>query len=318
MLLTLKEATALISQKKLLHISASQELLQKLPQGNWIGGSSEFRAKESGVEDTEEKLCVFELGFDTYNIKTYTKENVAYFTADTYENGFSIVIIPAETEILQVYAKNCMNYKDLFLKNVVGWIAGSNTKEAPIVVNGQTGDVFTNEAIILNVSLPAEKMATVNVVNIFTADEKSPRIEFTSEDFLAKTFLVDGKEAVIVDYAKENGIDLQLPLVAEYYGAEVNVSVVNISEDKVITWGAPLFPGITYRFAKPLGEYSEVFRSKIQSIEYKNCVFSCNCISNMFHGDLLKYDLGGFYGPYVYGEIAYQLVNQTLVYLQIA
>ena len=317
MLLTLQATSELIAQNKLLHISASQELLKKLPQGNWIGGSSEFRAMQSEVEDTKEKLCVFELDFGSYNIKNYNQENVADFTADTYDNGFSIVIIPAETDILQEYAKKCMNFKDLFLKNVVGWIAGSNTSEPPIAVNGQTGEVFANEAVILNVSLPAEKLAIVNVVNIFSANENSPQIEFTDEGFSAKTFLVDGKEAVIVDYAKENNIDLQLPLVAAYYGAEVNASVVNIDDNKVITFGAPLFPGIIYRFAKPQGEYSEVFRNRIQSIKNKECLFSCNCISNMMHGDLLKYDLGGFYGPYVYGEIAYQLVNQTLVYLQI-
>ena len=317
MLKSWNDTVALINSGKLLHIAGAQALLRKLPKGNWIGGSSEYWAKNSNQPVSGEQLLVFELDFDTFCIKTYTENTIETFTDDTYSNGFSIVIIPAETKVLHAYAKNSPNYKDIFIKNVVGWIAGTKTEDPPVVVNGQTGEVLTNEAVILSVSLPEEKMATVKVVNIFTADENSPIIEFTEESFFTKTFLVNKKEEVIVDYAKEHNINLQLPFVAEYSGSEVNTSIVNIADDKVITFGAPLFKGITYRFAKPMGEYSKVFVERISNIEDKDCLFSCNCISNMLHGDLQKYDLGGFYGPYVYGEIAYQLVNQTLVYLQI-
>ena len=317
MLKTFDETAAMIRDNKLLHISASQELLSKLPAGNWTGGSSVYFATDSKKADTAEKLWVFELDYDHFEIQTYDENSITNLTDDTYQNGFTIIVMPAETKILQEYAQNSFNYKDIFLKNVVGWIAGTNNADKPVVVNGKNAQVLTDKAVALHVELPEDRVAIVNVVNIFTADEKSPIIEFDTEEFFTKDFIVDGKKECIVDYAAKHNINLKLPFVAEYSGSEINSTIVNIGDDKVITFGAPLFKGIKYRFAKPLDDYAGAFVSKITGIENKECVFTCNCISNMLYGDLQKYDLGGFYGPYVYGEIAYQLVNQTLVYLQI-
>ena len=317
MLKTLDETIALINKKKLLHISATQDLLRKLPKGNWIGGSAECFATDLKTDNAKDKLWVFEMDFETYNIKTYTTNTISMFTSDTYPNGFSIIIMPGKTKLVQSFAKNAPHYKDIFLKSVVGWVAGSENDEAPFVVNGQTGELLTNEAVILNVALPDDKIAVVNVVNIFTANESSPVIEFETEAFQAKNCLIDGADEILTDYAESHHINLQFPLIGEYYGSEVNTTMTDISDDKVVDVAAPLFKGIKYRFSKPLDNYADAFVNKINNIKDKDCIFSCNCISNKFFGKLDEYDLGGFYGPYVYGEIAYQLMNQTLVYLQI-
>ena len=86
---SLHDTIELINQKKLLHICASQDLLCQLPKGNWIGGSSEFWAMKTDELNAEDKLCVFELDFDTYAIKSYTEKTISNFTMDTYANGFS-------------------------------------------------------------------------------------------------------------------------------------------------------------------------------------------------------------------------------------
>jgi hypothetical protein len=80
---------------------------------------------------------------------------------------------------------------------------------------------------------------------------------------------------------------------------------------------APVFSGITYRFAQPIADYAAEFNRQIAAIEDKSSVFACNCILNYLYGGLEGKDLGGFYGPITFGEIAWQLLNQTLVYLQI-
>ena len=317
MLKTIEETVAMIHDNKLLHICAPQNLLAKLPTGNWIGGSSAYYATESEKADDFEKLCVFELEFDTFRILTYDERSIMNFTEDTYSNGFSIIIMPAETKILQEYAQNSSNYKNIFLTNVVGWVSGTDNTDKPIAVDGISANLLTDKAVALHVSLPEDKIAVVNVVNIFTADESSPIIEFDTEGFFAKEFIINGKKENIVDYAAAHNINLHLPFVGEYSGSEINSCILQISDDKVITLAAPLFKGIKYRFAKPLDNYADAFVGKINSIPNKDCVFSCNCICNMQHGDLQNHDLGGFYGPYVYGEIAYQLISQTLVYLQI-
>jgi hypothetical protein len=44
---------------------------------------------------------------------------------------------------------------------------------------------------------------------------------------------------------------------------------------------------------------------------------SCNCVLNYVHSSLEGRSPGGIVGPITFGEIAYQLLNQTMVYLTI-
>jgi len=47
-------------------------------------------------------------------------------------------------------------------------------------------------------------------------------------------------------------------------------------------------------------------------------VFSCNCILNYLYADLAGDKALSITGPATFGEIAYVLLNQTLVYLELA
>ena len=44
-------------------------------------------------------------------------------------------------------------------------------------------------------------------------------------------------------------------------------------------------------------------------------VFACNCILNYLYGKLEGKKTGHLTGPFTFGEIAHQLLNQTLVRL---
>ena len=46
--MTFDEASGLISSGKLLHIAGTEALLRKLPEGSWIGGSTEYFMAEDG------------------------------------------------------------------------------------------------------------------------------------------------------------------------------------------------------------------------------------------------------------------------------
>jgi hypothetical protein len=52
--------------------------------------------------------------------------------------------------------------------------------------------------------------------------------------------------------------------------------------------------------------------------ESDNIVFSCNCILNYLYSELEGKQTGGIIGPITFGEVAYQLLNQTLAYLTIS
>jgi len=206
------------------------------------------------------------------------------------------------------------------MRNIVGWISGVNLNvpgQTPIVVDGMTRAAYTDKAVALHLKVPDGKIAKINIINIFSPDDNSPVIEFTEEGFSAVNCLVGGEETVLADYIEQNGIDVKLPLVGDYSGNGVNISIKSI-ENGVVSFYAPVFSGIKYRMAKKIPDYAAAFHSNIAGINSENAVFSCNCVLNFLFGELEGKKIGRFIGPVTFGEIAYQLLNQTLVYVTVS
>lgn len=168
----------------------------------------------------------------------------------------------------------------------------------------------------MHIGVPDDKVVDINIINIFAQDENSPTIEFPVEGFSARTCLVDGKEVVFADYIAQNNIDTKLPLVGDYSGVGVNISFKKIEND-VVNFYAPVFTGIKYKMAKTITNYVEEFNSQLKKFKDVQTAFSCNCILNFLYGELEGKDMETFFGPITFGEVAYQLVNQTLVYVTV-
>lgn len=319
MLKTFKQTVELIDAKKLLHISGNGNLLQKLPKGNWIGGSTEYFMPKGGGEIRDDMLDVSELQFNEYKFAYYDEKTLDSIVNDTYPNGFSIIILPFDSKVHIQYAQNAANYNEIFLQNIVGWVSGFNlasSNSTAIAVNGYSGETFMDKAVALHIGLPEDKNVSINIINIFTPDVKSPVITFPSDGFKAGKCFIDGKETIFADYINENKIDTKLPLIGDYSGVGINTSFKNI-EDGTVSFYAPVFKNIEYKFSENISDYTMAFIKKIKELGDGESVFTCNCILNFLYGELTGKDFGGFYGPITFGEIAWQLLNQTLVYLQI-
>jgi hypothetical protein len=320
MLITFDQASKLIGDNKVLHIAGSESLLRKLPKGNWIGGSTEYFMTENGGKVSGELLFVTELPCKKFTIKSYSAANISNVAEDTFDSGFSIVIIPFDSAVHKEYAHNAEGYSKMFLRNVVGWIAGLNLNipgQTPVAVNGSTGQVLTNDAAALHIEESGDKKVSIGIINIFEQDKNSPLIEFKEEGFTVKKCLIDGKETVFSDYIKQNSVDTKLPLVGEYSGTGINVSFKSVNEGVVHLY-APVFSGIKYRIAKEIPDYVNIFNSRLMEFKNTTAAFSCNCILNFLYGELEGKSIQGFTGPITFGEIAYQLVNQTLVYVTVS
>ncbi|MEL7610226.1 MAG: hypothetical protein AAGU74_12095 [Bacillota bacterium] len=319
MLMTIEEAKKLIQAGKWLHIAGNEGLLKALPQGNWIGGSTEYFMDKSGGTVSGEKLFVTEIPYTTAKISVYDEKNIPDITSDAYPNGFSIIILPFDSEVHKVYAKNAADFKDIFIKNIIGWVSGLNLSkqgQTPVAVNGQTGEMSKDKAVVMHIALPEDKIASIGIVNIFSQNADSPVIEFTEDSFSVKKCLVDGKETVFADYIRKNDIDTKLPLVGDYSGSGVNVSIKQVDGDTVNLY-APVFKGIQYRFANPVADYASEFKRQLDELTKISPVFSCNCILNFLYGGFEGKPVQSLFGPITFGEVAYQLVNQTLVYLTV-
>ena len=319
MLLPFDETSTMILSGKLLHIAGSENLLGRLPKGNWIGGSTEYFMAKTGGIVTDRLLFVTELPYDTYKIATYDEKTISDVTIDAFDNGFSILILPFDSVAHMKYAAKAPEFEGMFIKNISGWVSGFNLNvqgQSPIAVNGKTGESFGDKAVAVHVCVPDDKIVSIGIVNIFSQDENSPVIEFFEEAFSVKTCLVDGREMTFADYIEQNGIDTKYPLVGDYSGANVNVSF-KAFENGIVSLYAPVFPGIKYKMAKLSGEYVAEFGDRLKNLSDTESVFSCNCILNFLYGELEGKDMSAFFGPITFGEIAYQLVNQTLVYVAV-
>lgn len=318
-----QEVEELIKQGKNLLLAGDEELLGKLPSGNWIGGSIPYFMSEHGGKTTNELILVNEIpAFATAcKLKSYDIDSIKNIYRDGYDNGFSVLIIPASSKIHLSFAVNAPGYPAFATKPLIGWISGVllddlGTKTPKTFIG--SGKTVSNEvAVAMHVDLPLNKYAEIGIINIFnqgTADV----IEFPSTGFSANEAIINGKVQNFAEYVTEKQLDVRLPLVADYSGTMINISFQNVNhEKKEVDFYAPVFDGIEYKQAAPIGSYTEEFPQLMKDVDVKTIGFSCNCILNYLYSELEGKQTGGITGPITFGEIAYQLLNQTMVNLEI-
>lgn len=323
-LLTVQEAAALIDAGKVLALAGDEALLAQLPKGHWIAGTIPYFVDAAGGQETRERLFATELGHaspDGVTIKTYSADTIPAIATDAPDNGYTIVILPAGSAVHTEYANHGRDYADMFFKPIVGWIAGVHLddlgKAQPKVADGRTGTLHAADAVALHVTLPADLTAVVRILNLFQQDAQGDVITFAETGFAATTCKVNGVDTVLADYIAARGLDLKLPLVADYSGAQINTSFQGVDADsKTVRFYAPVFPEIEYRHAAPVGDYVHEFET-LAAGAHGDVEFSCNCILNYLYGGLAGRRTGDLRGPATFGEVAYQLLNQTLVYLDV-
>jgi hypothetical protein len=185
------------------------------------------------------------------------------------------------------------------------------------VFNGYTQTVLEDAAIVMHVSLPLTQRAEIDFVNIFEQG-MGDTIIFAQDGFSAHDALINGIKTNFADYVTRQNLDLRLPLVADYFGAMVNVSFQSVDPVKrEVRFYAPVFAGVAYKHAKPLKDYVQQFTAKIPLHLNKHPAFSCNCILNYLYSELEGKRTGKITGPATFGEVVYQLLNQTMAYLTI-
>lgn len=314
-------AATLIQSGAYLAIAGDESVLAGLPDGNWIGGTIPYFMGQEGGSTSREQVFITVLpAYDglTPAIAQYDTEQLPQVCVDAPDNGFSLIILPAFSQIHYDYAKNAPMYDDMYLKPIVGWISGIHLGDTgvqvPKVIDGRTGALLENQAVVLHVPLPENISVNVNIVNLFRQGSGDV-IQFESGGFDAASCIINGRSMPLAQYLAEIGHDARLPLVADYNGADINVSFksINGADGKVEFYG-PVFPHIEYRLARQFdGSYETAFAQA--SADLPEASFSCNCILNYLHSELEGKRTGHVVGPMTFGEVAYQLLNQTMVHM---
>lgn len=310
-----------IEAGEFLVIAADEAILSQLPAGNWIAGTIPYFMTERGGIVSQNEIFVNSINGVSANmqprITPYDANSIARIAQDAPDNGFTIVILPAGSAVHGYYAENAPGFTNMFFSPIVGWIAGTHLSSVGSSVAktgfGPGSMLMADKAVAMHVPLPENQVANIHIVNLFEQGSGA-KITFPDTGFKVSTCLVDGVETNFAQYISGNHIDTRLPLVADYNGINVNVSVQRVNGHDVDLY-APVFAGVPYQFATPVADYVSTFNNAVSGSTSDKAAFSCNCILNFLYSELEGKKTGNLTGPITFGEVAYQLLNQTLVYM---
>lgn len=320
---SVSEVSKMILDGKKLILAASESALSQLPAGHWIGGTIPYFMTENGGRQSADEIALNELPGYVHHLefRTYNTDHIHNIYKDAPRNGFTLIIIPASSNVLMEFALRAHTFEGFASSPLVGWVSGVHLSEIatakPKVFLGEKLLSYTDRAIAMHVTLPENMYADINIINIFEQGD-GDLIQFAKDGFSAETAIVNGKEVSFAEYIEKNAIDTKLPLVASYSGAMINTSFQSVDKQTgLVSLYAPVFKGIDYRIAKPVGDYVSEFTGHLPKDGIDEIYFSCNCILNYLYSELEGKLTGGIVGPVTFGEVAYQLLNQTLVYVSI-
>jgi hypothetical protein len=318
--LSTADAAARIASGQTMLLAGAAENLAALPRGAWVGGTTAYFMTADGGRIVSDKIfCTILDDATACRISVLRPGALDVLTRNRYAQGFAVVLIPAFTAIHEDYALHAPGLHGLYDQPVMGWVTGVHLDELatrkPCVFDGATGTSYTDAGVVMHVAVPPDCAADIDIVNLFSQGD-GPTFRFSDDGFTVGACTVDGEPANFAEYCRGNAIDTKLPLVADYAGAMVNASIREVQRGKV-SFYAPIVSGQAYRFARPVADYAAMY-GKI-GLDEKAAArsMSCNCVLNFVYAGLEGKPTAGFIGPVTFGEIAFIVLNQTLVRLDV-
>lgn len=322
-LYNVEHVVRLIEAGKVLLVAGEEELLSQLPKGNWIGGTIPYFITNEGGKTSRNEIFATELpnAIKSINIKSYKSNELNDIYTNSFSNGFSVIIIPGMSQIHSDFSLKAQSYANFGSVPLIGWISGVHlddlSKKAAKVFDGSNLVIHNNEAVVMHAELNEKSYAELNIINIFNQGS-GDTIQFLNDGFIANEVLINGNKQNFADYIISKNLNIQFPLVANYFGAMINTSFNYIDKaSRTVNFYAPVFKDIEYKQAENLGDYVNEFMKRLPDNTTESVAFSCNCILNYLYCDLEGKKTGELFGPITFGEIAYMLLNQTFVYLTI-
>ncbi len=323
-LYTKSEVINFINQGKVMLLSGSEKAISGLPNGKWIAGTTPYFMDGVGVQD-EEKIFVDDFTDYAQNvkIKMLDSNNIQTIATEAFGNGFVVIVLPIESDVYYTFSANSLNFDGIFDNPVVGYVSCCNinmiSNPKTFVASGLDGKVVNDKAAVLYVELPDSMTARTEIMNFDTIDETTPVVVFPKTSFVQSDCLIDGKPGNISDYL-ENVVKPKIggytQFITSMNGALINrdPKVVN-TETGETSFYSPVYKDDKYQLVKPGKDYAKAFNDNLNA-KTAPVVAAFSCISYFFGGNFIGKHISKN-GVYAFGEIAYQLLNKTIVTLEI-
>ncbi|MEM6643519.1 MAG: hypothetical protein AAF616_11115 [Bacteroidota bacterium] len=318
-LYTLEEAQKILADGQNAMVGAEEEILAQLPKGNWIGGTIPYFMDQNGGTVSQDQVFINFLDdpIEFSAIKAYPEDKLAEIFDDYPEWGVSFIVLPGLSSCAFKYPFVVKQTNDVFKSPIVGWTSGvlwdDLGKKSPKVINGATGEIHDDKAMVMHCNLPSNITPELGIINI--QEPEGPFLEFEKEEAEVRDVIIDGKVENLYDYFKGKGMEIDRPLITDVNGSLINIAVKGYDDDaKTVSFYTPVWPGYKYQVSKPLADYEEKFEKEYKKIDAE-IQFNCNCLYNYFFGNLEGKKTGDITGLITFGEVAYLQLNQTMVYL---
>lgn len=321
-LYTVEEVVNLIKEGRVLLLTGNDKTLANLPKGKWIAGTGPYVMDGKGKISTD---MIFVDDFTEYvedvKIETLDETNIDKIATHGYDNGFTVVTFPIGAEVYYQFSNNSLNYDDIFNNPVVGYVSGclfeDIGKVQPKTANGIDCQLSATKAAVMHIKLPVGKIARTEIMNFDTINPESQEIVFPKTSFFQSECTIDGKPSNIAEWftaiKAKKGYYPQL--ITDMNGALVNrdVKVVDM-EKKEVEFFSPVYEGDVYGHVKENDNYQECFNAQLATKKNVIACFSCASyfMAGKFEGKTINFN-----GVYAFGEIGYQLLNKTIVTLEI-
>lgn len=319
-LYSLNETAAMIRAGRLLIIAADGKLLNVLPKGEWIGGVCTRFQVASGCVRTEEKAYVMDFTevVQRYQIGVYPDFAVERVYSDIPRSGFTYLLMPGFSNVNKMFGEQLGVSSKEALPPLAGWVSGADIGEVrmqePFVIDGQHGVIYTDNSLALHCVVKSNQQARLEVINPFSADTAGDTITFESSTMTLRECEVNGSPCNFADYVREHAIPEHLPLVGEVQRMAKNVALFFPPTKSSVTAASPVLPSIEYHFAQRHGALLDHYED-IAVRGTRRVISSVHSFSNYTMMSSGGRRVGPFTGPFVFGEIARLLLNQTTVNL---
>ena len=325
-----QEVIDLINKGHIMLLSGSDNALKGLPKGKWIAGTTPYFMDGTGKVD-EENIFVDDFTSIAKNAKvaTYDTTNIHEIAKNGFANGFIVMTIPIDTEIYFQFSTNSLEYDDVLNNPLVGYVAccnfedyGNFGKLKTFVASGSDAQLLSDKAVALYVELPDDLSARAEIINLDTIDSSTKKVVFPKTSFFQSDCLIDGKPGNIADYF-ENYVKPRMggkgytQLITSQNGALINrdPKVVDV-EKGTASFFSPVYADDEYYLVKAGIDYLKLFNDALSAKGDTQIAACFSCISYFFGGEFNGRTICKN-GVYAFGEIGYQLLNKTIVTLEI-
>ena len=325
---SLREVTEMICNDRVLVLTALDEVLAQLPTGNWIGGIA--NQPEITYNDEGEPLLIQVNDLTKWvrnvHINSYQSFNFESIEKDSFANGFSIICIPAFSSVHLSYAIYSATTPTV-QHPIIGWIAGYECgmpeMRESVVVDGGTGEFYSERVVVLHCALHDEYKVWYDVINPYIPDFNKPRFKFPNASFnISDCSVIEDEtdEKKLQDEALSNApsarvsfrqyaathnipIDAETTLITQLHGEYTTTSILISAIGKTLVLATPVIPGLSYYIGKHTEGEDSLFAVNADSV-----IFSVNC---------LYVPQPSPYSITAYGEIARFIYNHVAVRLHI-